>query len=111
MKAVTKAIAKPYAESYVESFKVAKGKKSFTAKWMKQSPENQELFDGYQIRYSQKADMSKAKYKKAANSSASLKVKKLKAKKKYYVQARTFTIKDGVTYYSEWSEIKAVKTK
>lgn len=111
VKAVTKAIAKPYAESYVESFKVAKGKKSFTAKWMKQSPENQELFDGYQIRYSQKADMSKAKYKKAANSSASLKVKKLKAKKKYYVQARTFTIKDGVTYYSEWSEIKAVKTK
>ena len=42
---------------------------------------------------------------------SSKKIKKLKAKKKYFVQIRTFKKTDGKTYYSAWSAAKAVKTR
>lgn len=100
-----------YATYYVKSFKVSKGKKSFTAKWAKQSAANQKKFNGYQIRYSLKSNMAGAKYAKAAKSSKSKKIGKLLKKKKYYVQVRTYTVKGGKTYYSKWSAKKAVKTK
>ena len=38
-------------------------------------------------------------------------VKKLKAKKKYYVRMRTYKIVNGKKVYSAWSKIKTVKTK
>ena len=38
-------------------------------------------------------------------------VKKLKAKKKYYVRVRTYKIVNGKKVYSSWSKIKSVKTK
>ena len=100
-----------YSTYYVKSFKVSKGKKSFTAKWKKQSKANQKKFNGYQIRYSTSAKMSGAKYVTAAKSSKSKKIKGLAKKKKYYVQVRTYTKSKGVTYYSKWSPTKAVTTK
>ena len=38
-------------------------------------------------------------------------VKKLKAKKKYYVRVRTYKIVNGKKDYSSWSKVKSVKTK
>ena len=38
-------------------------------------------------------------------------IKKLKAKKKYYVQVRTYKTVSGKKYYSKWSKKKTVKTK
>ena len=38
-------------------------------------------------------------------------VKKLKAKKKYYVRVRTYKIVNGKKVYSAWSKVKSVKTK
>lgn len=38
-------------------------------------------------------------------------VKKLKAKKKYYVQVRTYKKTSSGTLYSSWSKIKKVKTR
>ncbi len=39
------------------------------------------------------------------------KVKKLKAKKKYYVRIRTYKTLNGKKVYSSWSKVKSVKTK
>ena len=38
-------------------------------------------------------------------------IKKLKAKKKYYVRVRTYKIVNGKKVYSSWSKVKSVKTK
>ena len=38
-------------------------------------------------------------------------VKKLKAKKKYYVRIRTYKTVNGKKVYSSWSKVKSVKTK
>ena len=38
-------------------------------------------------------------------------VKKLKAKRKYFVRVRTYKIVDGKKFYGKWSKVKAVKTK
>ena len=97
-----------YATYYVKSLKVAKASKAFTVKWAKQSTANQKKFNGYQIRYSLKSNMSGAKYVKAAKSSKSKKISKLKKKTKYYVQVRTYTVKNGKTFYSKWSAKKSV---
>ena len=51
------------------------------------------------------------KYATAGKSSKSKKIRKLKKKTKYYVQVRTYTIKDGIKYYSKWSALKKVTTK
>ena len=100
-----------YSTYYVKSFKVSKCKRAFTAKWKKQTKANQKKFNGYQIRYSLKSNMSGAKYAKAAKSSKSKKIKKLKKKTRYYVQVRTYTVKNGKTFYSKWSAKRSVKTK
>ena len=39
------------------------------------------------------------------------KVKKLKAKKKYYVRVRTYKTVKGKKVYSSWSKVKNIKTK
>lgn len=91
--------------------KVVKGKKAFTVKWKKASATERGGFDKYQVRYSTKKSMKGAKAKTAKKSASKLTVKKLKAKKTYYVQLRTYKTVDGVKYYSKWSAKKKVKTK
>jgi len=44
-------------------------------------------------------------------SKTSAKKTSLKAKKKYYVQVRTYKSVNGTRYYSSWSKTKSVKTK
>ena len=99
-----------YSTSYVKSFKLAKGKKCFTAKWKKQSKKNQKKFNGYQIQYSVNSNYSGAKTVSVGKTKSSKKISKLSAKKKYYVRIRTYRKVGGVTYYSKWTS-KSVKTK
>lgn len=88
--------------------KLSAAKKAFTAKWKSQKTQT----TGYQVRYSLKSDMSGAKTQTiSSNKTTSKKVTSLKAKKKYYVQVRTYKTVKGVKYYSSWSTKKSVTTK
>lgn len=86
--------------------KVKKGKKSFTAMWNPVAN-----IDGYEIQYSLKKNMKKAKTKSVASSKKKVKIKKLKAKKNYYVRIRAYKVINGKKQYSAWSAKKKVKTK
>ena len=93
--------------------KLVRGKKSMTVKWKKQAAKMPKTrITGYQIRYSLKSNMKKSKMVKVKGyKKTSKKIKKLKAKKKYYVQIRTYTTIKGKTFYSPWSKKKAVKVR
>ena len=77
-------------------------KKGFKLSWFKN-------FDctGYEVRYSLKKNMKNAK--KIKTGKLSLTVKKLKPKKKYYVQVYAYGKNDGGTVYSVASTKKAIK--
>ena len=92
---------------------VAKGSKSFTVTWKKQTTKmSTSKVTGYQIRYSTSKSMANAKIIKVKGSAAQKKtVSKLKAGKKYYVQVRTYKTVGSTTLYSAWSAKKAVTTK
>ena len=67
---------------------------------------------GYEIRYSTSSKMSKPKTVKLSSSKVSTSIKKLKSKKNYYVQVRTYKIDStGAKVYSGWSKTKSIKTK
>ena len=96
--------------------KLKKAKRGFTVAWKKPSKAALKQTTGYQVRWSPKKSMkgAKAKTVKATSSAGkkcTLKVSKLKAGKKYYVQVRTYKKAGGKTYHSSWSKAKAVKTK
>ncbi len=84
------------------------GAKSFTANWTVSDD-----CQGYQVRYSLRSNMSRAKTVRIADPVATnTVVKGLKAKKRYYVQIRTYAPgDDGATYYSPWSGKKNVRTR
>ena len=87
--------------------------KSFTAKWKKQTTQTR----GYRLQYATdkkfKKNVKNVTIKK--NKTTSQTVKKLKAKKKYYVRIRTYqTIKVNgkeKKLYSDWSKTKNVTVK
>ena len=89
--------------------KLTARKKQIKTKWNKQKNET----TGYQVQYSTnknfKSGNKTIKIKK--NKTTSITVKKLKAKKKYYVRIRTYKTVNGKKYYSGWSKILNVKTK
>lgn len=83
-------------------------KKGFKLKW---KPAD-EAITGYQIQYSLKSSFSSAKSVWVKNAKkANRTVKKLKAKKKYYVRIRAYKTVNGEKIYSAWSARKTVKTK
>ena len=88
--------------------KLSKAKKAFTVKWTKQTN-----IDGYQIQYSTNKKFKKGNKTKTVKDAkkVSLKVKKLKSKKTYYVRVRSYKIVSGKKIYSAWSASKKVKTK
>ena len=87
--------------------KLTKGKKSFKVTWTKKTAQ----VDGYEIQYSLKKNFSGSKKAKVTGcKKASTTVKKLKAKKTYYVRVRTYKKVGKKTYYSAWSGKKKVKT-
>ena len=88
--------------------KLKKGKRSFKVTWAKKSAPVR----GYQVRYSLKKNFKKARVRTVAGASKTkLKVKKLKKKRRYYVQVRTYKILAGKKVYSPWSKTKKVTTK
>ena len=87
--------------------KIKRAKKSLKVTWKKVSG-----VSGYQIQYSASSKFKKAKkitIKKATTTSKTM--KKLKAKKKYYVRIRTYIMVNGKKKYSNWSKKKSQKTK
>ena len=86
--------------------KLKPGKKKLTVKVKAQKKQ----ISGYQIRYSLKKNMSKAKLVKLGKKTSKT-ISKLKGKKTYYVQVRTYTTVSGKTYYSEWSKAVSKKVK
>ena len=107
-----------YKDSVVKTFKinpkstkiskVTAGKKSLKVTVGKQTKE----VTGYEIQYSTSKKFKSAKkvtIKKAKTTSAT--IKKLKAKKTYYVRVRTYKPVKGKKYNSGWSSCKKAKTK
>ena len=89
--------------------KVTAGKKQFTAKWKAQKTET----TGYEIQYATNKSFTSGKktVKIKKNKTTSSTVKKLKAKKKYYVKIRTYKTVNGKKFYSGWSKVLNVTTK
>ena len=92
---------------------VKAGKKSFTATWKKQSKQT----NGYQVQYAKDKKFTKSVKTTTVSKNTTVKkaVKKLSAKKTYYVRVRTYKTvkvnKKTVKIYSGWSAVKKVKTK
>jgi hypothetical protein len=89
--------------------KLAKpGKKQIKVTWKKQAVQT----TGYQIRYSTKQNMNGAKIVNVTKVNTTTKtIKQLKAKKKYWVQIRTYKTVNGVKHFSAWSYKKVITTK
>lgn len=94
---------------------VKSGEYAFTANYNRNSG-----VTGYQVQYSTASNFKGAKTITKKNTKTKAKtysttVKNLSGAKKYYVRVRTYkTVKVGkkkVTYYSNWSAVKAVTTK
>ncbi len=88
---------------------VKRAKKSLKIKWKKQTKN----VTGYEIWCSTSKKFTKKTTVKTTKKAktTSLTVKKLKAKKTYYVKIRTYYKTGGKKYYSDWSSVKKVKTK
>ena len=106
-----------YGESVKKAFKinpmpvklsaVTLGSRQLTVQWKKGKN-----ITGYQVQYSLKKTFASAKtvtIKKAATVKTVL--KKLQAKKTYYVRIRTYKTVKGKKYYSAWSGAKSVTVK
>ena len=102
---VKKAASKPKSTN---TKKIKAAKKAVSVEWKKVSG-----VKGYQIQVA--TDKKFKKNKKTVNikkqKTTKTTVKKLKAKKKYYVRVRTYKIVNGKKVYSSWSKVKSVKTK
>ena len=98
-------VAKPKS---VSPKKIKSAKKAVSVEWKKVSG-----VKGYQVQVA--TDKKFKKNKKTVNikkqKTTKTTVKKLKAKKKYYVRVRTYKIVNGKKVYSAWSKVKSVKTK
>lgn len=85
-----------------------KGKKQISVTWKKASSQ----VSGYQIMYSTNKKFKNSKKITVSGISKTTKtMKKLSAKKQYYVKVRTYKTAGGKKYYSSWSNVKSVKTK
>jgi len=95
--------------------KLKKAKKAFTVKWKMQAMKmSKSRITGYQIQYSTSKKFTKKTTKIVTvkgYKNTSKKIKKLKKKTKYYVKVRTYKLVQGEKYNSNWSKVKAVRTK
>lgn len=103
--ATVKAVSKPKSAKIK---KVKAAKKAIAVEWKKVSG-----VKGYQVQVA--TDKKFKKNKKTATvkkqKTTKVTIKKLKAKKKYYVRIRTYKTVNGKKVYSSWSKVKTVKTK
>lgn len=96
-------VKKPVA---VKIRRVTSGRKIAKLYWKKQSQIN-----GYQLRYSLKKNMKKASVKNVSSKKTSFVIKKLKTKKTYYVQLRSYKQVKGQKIYGTWSTKSKIKVK
>ena len=100
-----KAVSKPKSAKIK---KVKAAKKAVSVEWKKVSG-----VKGYQVQVA--TDKKFKKNKKTTTvkkqKTTEVTIKKLKAKKKYYVRIRTYKTVNGKKVYSSWSKVKTVKTK
>ena len=98
-------VAKPKSTN---TKKIKAAKKAVSVEWKKVSGVN-----GYEIQLATDKKFKKNKKTVTIKKQKTTKttVKKLKAKKKYYVRIRTYKIVNGKKVYSAWSKVKSVKTK
>ena len=98
-------VAKPKS---VSPKKVKAAKKAVSVEWKKVGG-----VKGYQVQVATNKKFKKNKKTVTIKKQKTTKttVKKLKAKKKYYVRIRTYKIANGKKVYSSWSKVKSVKTK
>lgn len=89
--------------------KATAAKKAFKVLWKKQAAQT----TGYEIRCSTKKNFKSGvkTVKVTSNNTTSRTIKKLSAKKTYYIRIRTYKTINGQTYYSAWSGTKKVKTR
>ena len=68
---------------------------------------------GYEVQVSLKKSFKSGVKKQTVKgaSKTSVTIKKLKAKKTYYVRIRSYQTVGGKKYYSSWSTVKSKKTK
>ena len=101
----SKTVAKPKSAKIK---KVKAAKKAVSVEWKKVSG-----VKGYQVQVA--TDKKFKKNKKTATvkkqKTTKVTIKKLKAKKKYYVRIRIYKTVNGKKVYSSWSKVKTVKTK
>ena len=100
-----KAVSKPKSAKIK---KVKAVKKAISVQWKKVSG-----VKGYQIQVATDKKFKKNKKTVTVKKQKTTKVtiKKLKAKKKYYVRIRTYKTVKGKKVYSSWSKVKTIKTK
>ena len=102
---VKKAASKPKSTN---TKKIKAAKKAVSVEWKKVGG-----VKGYEIQVATDKKFKKNKKTVTIKKQKTTKttVKKLKAKKKYYVRIRTYKIVNGKKVYSSWSKVKSVKTK
>ncbi len=85
-------------------------KKAITVKWKKKAKSQT---TGYQVMVATDKSFKKniKKVYVKGYKKTSYKMKKLKAKTKYYVKVRTYKTVKGEKIYSDWSKVKTIKTK
>lgn len=82
-----------------------KAKKAIVA-WKKVSGAN-----GYEVKYATKKNFKKAKTVTVKATKGKVVIKKLKAKKKYYVKVRAYKMHRGQKYYGAFSKVKKFTAK
>lgn len=88
---------------------VIKSASNVKGKKIKLSIKKQSVYSGYEVVYGLKKNFKGAKM--IHTSKATVTIKGLKKKKKYYVRVRGYRIVDGSMSYGEWSKVKAIKIK
>ena len=101
VKTPAQTITKP---AKVTGVSVTAKRKGLKIKWKKISG-----VSGYQICYSTSSKFNKKKTKLTTGTSLTL--KKLKAKKRYYVKIRAYKVKNGKKVYGNYSKVVKKKTK
>lgn len=80
--------------------------KKATVAWKKVSGAN-----GYEVKYATKKNFKKAKTVTVKATKGKVVIKKLKAKKKYYVKVRAYKMHRGQKYYGAFSKVKKFTAK
>ncbi len=88
--------------------KLTAAPKALTVKWEKKTAQ----VSGYEIQYATSKSFKSYKTKRVSkNTTTSVKLSGLSAKKTYYVRIRTYKMVNGEKVYSGWSAVKSCKTK